>query len=140
MTRGQGAVVALLYRRLAMLHSSILRPSAPVKRALLRLVCALLLFAQHLGLAHAVLHAYRPLPVQQQDGVQSERFHGPHAPKLSKLCAFDAVFGQVLGAAPPPVQFSAVQPASSTTTLQGHCALVVVQFLAPLSRGPPSFL
>jgi hypothetical protein len=132
--------VALLYRRLAMLRPSMLRPSAPVKRALLRLLCALLLFAQHLGLAHAVLHAYKAVPVQQQDGVQSERSQGPHAPKLSTLCAFDAVFGQVLGAAPPPAHFSAVLPASTTSGLQARCAFVLVEFLAPLSRGPPSFL
>jgi hypothetical protein len=117
-----------------------LRSPFPVKRALLRIACALLLFAQHLGLAHAVLHAYKHVPVQQQDGVQSERSQAPHAPKFSKLCAFDAVFGQVLGAAPPPMHFSALQPASTQTAAQPQRARVVVEFLAPLSRGPPSFL
>jgi hypothetical protein len=107
---------------------------------LLQLACALLLFAQHLGLAHAVLHAYQHLPAHQQNGVQSERSHGPHAPKLSKLCAFDAVFGQVLGAAPPAAHFSSFQSASAEVSAHVHCALVLVEFLAPLSRGPPSFL
>jgi hypothetical protein len=139
MTRGQGGVVALLYGLLV--RSSMLRSSLPVQRALLRIACALLLFAQHVGLAHAVLHAYKHVPpMQQQDGVQTERSQGPHAPKLSKLCAFDAVFGQVLGAAPPPVHSSAVPPASTETAVQVPHTRVVVEFLAPLSRGPPFFL
>jgi hypothetical protein len=110
------------------------------KRALLQLACALLLFAQHLGLAHAVLHAYKHLPTQQQNGVKGERTHGPHAPKLSKLCAFDALFGQVLGAAPPTSNFSSPRPALAATTEHVPCALIRVEFLAPLSRGPPAFL
>ena len=114
--------------------------SLPVKRALLGIACALLLFAQHLGLAHAVLHAYKQLPSQQQDSVQNERSQGSHAPKFSKLCAFDAVFGQILGAAPPPMHFSALTPASTAAAAQPLNAPVVIEFLAPLSRGPPSFL
>jgi hypothetical protein len=106
---------------------------------LLRLACALLLFAQHLGLAHAVLHAYKHVPSQQQDGIQSERSQGPHAPKFSKLCAFDAVFGQVLGAAPPPMYFAALPLASTDAPAELRRASVIVEFLAPLSRGPPSF-
>jgi hypothetical protein len=110
------------------------------KRALLQLACALLLFAQHLGLAHAVLHAYKHLPRQQHNAVQGERTQGPHAPKLSKVCAFDALFGQVLGAAPPTPYFSSSRSALAQLVEHVPCAFVRIEFLAPLSRGPPAFL
>ncbi|MGZ5224544.1 MAG: hypothetical protein ACXWCS_10270 [Burkholderiales bacterium] len=89
---------------------------------------------------HAVLHAYKHLPTQQQNGVQGERTQGPHAPKLSKLCAFDALFGQVLGAAPPTPYFSSPRPALAQVAEHVPCAFVRVEFLAPLSRGPPAVL
>jgi hypothetical protein len=107
---------------------------------LLQLVCALLLFAQQLSLAHAVFHAYKHLPAHEQSGVQTDRPDRPHAPKLSKLCEFDAVFGQVLGGAPPTTHFLSLLGASTETAARVRCGFVAVGSLAPRSRGPPSLL
>ena len=114
-----------------------LRLSPNVTRAVLQLVCALVLFAQHVALAHSVLHAYRHGLAQQELGVQVDRSHRQHAPKVSKLCAFDAMLGQVLGCASPPADFSAsTQVRSECVAFIGH-RTHSGEFLAPLSRGPP---
>jgi hypothetical protein len=111
-----------------------------VKRALLQLVCALFLLAQHLGLSHAVLHAYKQLPAQHQNGAQNERRDAPDTPSVSKLCAFDALFGQVLGAAPPTADLCRFGVARGETEAQAVRTLVVFSSFVPLSRGPPAFL
>ena len=111
-----------------------------VKRVLLGLLCALMLFAQHVALSHAVWHAYQHRPAQDQNGFQSDRQDRPSAPKVSKLCALDAAFGQVLGCAPPTAHSFPAKSASAETPLHAFGGVAAVEFLAPLSRGPPSLL
>jgi hypothetical protein len=59
-------------------------------------MCALLLFAQHTGLAHAVWHATQQLPAQQQR--EEDPPERPSSRQFSSLCALDAALGQVPGA------------------------------------------
>jgi hypothetical protein len=111
-----------------------------VKRALLGVLCAFMLFAQHAALSHAVWHASQQAPAHEHDLLDSDPTHAPHAPELSRLCAFDAAFGQVLGGAPPSSHFLAPDTAVSETAVHAHRVFVAVDFLAPRSRGPPSLL
>ena len=108
-----------------------------VKRALLQLMCALMLFAQHVALAHSVLHAYKDRLAQQELGVQIDRSDRGHAPKLSKLCAFDAVLGQVLGCAIPSAHFFCSSEVGSESALLNPYCFHSSEFLAPHSRDPP---
>lgn len=116
-----------------------LRASNSFKRALLQLACALLLFAQHVGLAHAIWHAAQQLPAQQQraDERRSDR---PISREVSRLCALDVAFAQVLGAGPLSCHdFSAEKPTAETPAhVPG--AFAAYESLTPRSRGPPSLL
>jgi hypothetical protein len=108
-----------------------------ISHIVLGIACALIVFAQHAALAHAVWHAGQQLPQQQERLGESER---PYAPELSRLCAFDAALGQILGCAPPPERFA---PAATTTATHAPaCAYdcAAAEVLAPHSRGPPALL
>ena len=116
---------------------NMLRNSKGLKRAWFVLVCGLLVFAQHVGLSHAIWHAAQPLPghEQQVDLAGSET---PVPGDLSRLCALDAAFAQVLGAGPLAcLAFSAETPSMRSTA---HPAYTFVSFEkpSPRSRGPPS--
>ena len=108
-------------------------------RALLGIVCALLLFAQHVGLTHAVWHAAHDLPhhaaaLDQSDGDASGL---PHA---SKLCPLDALLGQVLGAGPVSAfAFDYSAGSASAPSCAAH-AVASLCALSPRSRGPPPLL
>jgi hypothetical protein len=109
------------------------------RRALLLLACALLLFAQHVGLAHAIWHAGQQLPSQQQR-VEENRPDRPASREVSRLCTLDVAFAQVLGAGPLScLHFTAAQPVVES---RGHTASVFLAraSLTPRSRGPPSLL
>jgi hypothetical protein len=115
-----------------------LRPR--LKRALLGVICAVMLFAQHIALSHAVWHAYQQLPGQKQDASENNRPDRPSSPELSKLCAFDAAFSQVLGGAPPATYSFAADARSTETAAREHCAFAAAELPTPRSRGPPSLL
>jgi hypothetical protein len=103
-----------------------------MKRALLTAACALLLLAQHVGLAHAVWHAFHKNPAQY------EKPDGKPASTAATLCSFDAAIGQVLGGAPAAAYlFSAEPPSFDRIQAAVHVA-PPARFLAPLSRGPPA--
>ena len=110
--------------------------SSSTARALVRLVCVLLLFAQHAGLSHAVWHAAHELA----GGIEthSDAEHGSGSPEASTQCALDAALGQVLGAAPQAA------PVFHLETADAHTAPTIAVFFAalhsptPRSRGPPA--
>jgi hypothetical protein len=110
-------------------------------RATLALVCALLLFAQQVGLSHAVWHATQQLP-QQVQTFQEKGGSGslPSLPHASKLCPLDAALGQVLGAG-PVAGFAfdhSAAVAHTSSCVADHPASL--HALAPRSRGPPPLL
>ena len=105
-------------------------------RALLGIVCALLLFAQQVGLAHSVWHAAHTLPSQQAADAATD--DAPSLPHASKLCALDAALGQVLGAgAVSGFTFALRSPQAHAL----HSELfdpASVHALTARSRGPPA--
>jgi hypothetical protein len=106
-----------------------------VTRALLQLVCALLLLAQHVGLAHAVWHAAQGLPVHVAADASGE---APAPSEASKLCPLDAAFGQVLGAGPNAcLEFHAISPAVQAP-VHAVGSFATLHTPTPRSRGPPS--
>ena len=115
-----------------------MRPPSRCQRALLLLVCALLLFAQHVGLAHALRHAANALPVQQQALASENDASGSR--EFTTTCALDAVLAQVLGAGPiSAYTFSCETPSPDTPR---HAAPGVAHFDTPTarSRGPPALI
>ena len=113
------------------------RPTTACTRALLGIVCALLLFAQQVGLAHSVWHAAHPHAAQQATDAAAagDSQSQPHA---SKLCVLDAVLGQVLGAGAVSGFTFALHPPQAHAL---HSELVdpaSVHALTARSRGPPA--
>lgn len=111
--------------------------STAFTRSTLGLVCALLLFAQQIGLAHAVWHATQQVPQPQS---VAERSDAPKLPHASKLCPLDAALGQVLGiAGPTGFSFDVAEAGEHT---HDAAALVPASVPAPRarSRGPPAVL
>jgi len=113
------------------------RPPTAFTRAVLGLVCALLLFAQQIGLAHAVWHATQQVPQQQAAG---EKTDAPKLPHASKLCPLDAALGQVLGMAGPTCFSFALPQADAHKHACAALVSVSVDAPSPRSRGPPALL
>lgn len=106
-------------------------------RALLKLVCALLLFAQHVGLSHAIWHASRDLPAQHH-GLGEQQSHAPASPDAGKTCALDVAFAQVLGGGPLASHAVPGQsPDVHIATIRTY-AFVSFEKPSPRSRGPPA--
>jgi hypothetical protein len=104
---------------------------------LLKLACALLLFAQHVGLSHAIWHAAQSVPAQQQR-MAEERNDAPASREVSRICALDVAFAQVLGGAPLACHtFSTEKPPAHVTT-RDTLAFVSIEKPSPRSRGPPA--
>ncbi|HET7160374.1 MAG TPA: hypothetical protein VFI62_15350 [Burkholderiales bacterium] len=106
---------------------------------MLQLVCALLLFAQQMGLSHAIWHAAQQRPAHEQGAGSAQ--HDDHSSQgsrdASSLCELDAVLGQVLGGAAlayPP--FSAEKP-DAQAPLHALVVNLTTHTLTPRSRGPP---
>lgn len=113
-----------------------LRTSHGHARALLKLVCALLLFAQHVGLSHAIWHAARDLPAQHQR-LEEARGEAPASREVSRICALDVAFAQVLGGGPLACHtFTAEKPPAHTATTHVQ-TFVSFEKISPRSRGPP---
>lgn len=109
------------------------------RRALLQLVCALLLFAQQIALTHAIWHVSHELPAPEQHVHDRDGGHSQDT-EAANLCSFDAAFGQVLGGAPITTYVFLAHAAGGASALDPQRASATQRFLAPLSRGPPSFL
>jgi len=102
---------------------------------LLSLLSALLLFAQHVALTHAVWHQANP-PAGSH--ALAERPAAPHDSRhASTLCDFDAMLGQLLAGG------AVAAAACILTTPAAHAFGLDVRHLAdltpiqPRSRGPP---
>lgn len=112
------------------------------KRAAIQLVCALLLFAQHIGVTHAIWHAaqQRPLHEQGHGSALDQDYDSPESRDVSNQCALDALFGQVLGgAALAGSAFTAEKPLASVPA-HAPAAYAASDTLTPRSRGPPALL
>jgi hypothetical protein len=100
--------------------------------AILRFACIfVLLFAQQAALTHAAWHAGEPGPEQHQDDGKAS-FHGG-------LCDLHHAFTQVLGGVQAAMPVCAIQHARNPLAARHGDSVSFVEFLAPLSRGPPSF-
>jgi len=110
-------------------------------RCLMQLCCIfLLLFAQQAALMHAVSHARVHTAAGALEESRADPAYGSQAPDAAALCAFDAAYGQVLGAAPcTGHDWSSGSPADAAPAHVRY-ASPFQDFLAPLSRGPPAFL
>jgi hypothetical protein len=119
-----------------------LLPRAPneFKRALLPLVCALLLFAQQMGLSHAIWHATQQRPVHEQgtDSAQYDDDSSHSSRDASSLCGLDAMLGQVLGGAALAYPTFVAEKPDAHAPLHALVANLTTHTLTPRSRGPPS--
>jgi hypothetical protein len=116
------------------------RSALRIKRAALQLVCALLLFAQYSGLTHAIWHAANHIPQHGQALYDGRDGPTPAAPDASRLCALDAMLGQVLGAGPAlTVAFHTLTP-DAQTPWSSHGDFDTRHTPTPRSRGPPSLV
>lgn len=109
---------------------------------------ALLLFAQHGALTHALTHAARqahggfaqaaaPVHPPTQDNSNAG---GTPAKQLTELCAFDLVYSQVLGgAAVTAVDFPVVAATSEILT-QSASARMVSEAPPFFAQGPPALI
>jgi len=103
------------------------------QRKFLRLVLAtMLLFAQHVALAHQAHHVLDHPPSASLHAGGNSNFH-------SELCAFHADFESLLGAVdatPPELHLSSVAFGQFSTAFPRYFPTAPV---IPASRGPPYF-
>ena len=115
------------------------RAPSTYKRALLQLVCALLLFAQQMGLTHAIWHAVQQRPLHEQGaGSAQHDDHGSQGSRdASRLCALDAMLGQVLGGAGLGLPSFLAEKLHAQAPLHALVVNLTTHTLTPRSRGPP---
>ena len=113
-----------------------LRTSERLKRAWIVLACGVLLFAQHVGLSHAIWHSAQNAPAHEQQ-IDHAATHAPASGELSKLCALDAAFAQVLGAGPLSCHPFSSERQRADVGASAPRALLSLDKLTPRSRGPP---
>ena len=98
---------------------------------MLRLVlAAMLLFAQHVAVAHQLAHAFDREPFQAQHSGAGGNFH-------SSLCAFHGDFASVFGAvksAPPQLLHCIADFERPVTPVHRY---QTAEAVIPASRGPP---
>ena len=113
----------------------------PSVRRLLQSACIfLLLFAQQAALTHVLWHALRSAPVQSVERSAPEVKRQTGAPHIAALCGFHALLGQVLGGASGNARGHAETFVTGESPQHHARELAHQDFLAPLSRGPPSHL
>lgn len=109
---------------------------------------ALLLFAQHGALTHALTHVARQAHggfAQAAAPVDSlaqshNNAGGPPAKQLTELCAFDLVYSQVLGGVAVTVVDFSVVAATAEILTQRASARMVAEAPPFLAQGPPALL
>jgi hypothetical protein len=109
-------------------------------RAALGIVCALLLFAQQVGLAHSLWHATQKIPQQAQALQETGGKDAPAFPHASRLCPLDAALGQVLGGAFTSAFTFDVAAADRHAPAYAARDSASPHPFPPRSRGPPLFL
>jgi hypothetical protein len=111
---------------------------AKLRRRLIPLLSALLLFSQHVALTHALWHQVHGLSAQQAAVAGGSQSHG--GAKLGRLCDFDAMLGQLLAGG----AVAADTPLPSGDGAQALCGeaprFAALAETQPRSRGPPSVL
>jgi hypothetical protein len=108
-------------------------------RTIVRLLCALLLFAQQIALGHALLHAAH-VSVEHVERASDDGQQDPNGQKVAGACSFDAVFGQVLGCAPGS-QFLGLPIVAVPQALPNRSSPAGgIEVPTPRSRGPPAYL
>ncbi len=110
-------------------------------RRLLQSACIfLLLFAQQAALTHVLWHAQRAASIERLDRSTVEAKRPASAPHVAALCGLHALLGQVLGGASCDTQSLGDTYATGEAPQHRARELALQDFLAPLSRGPPSQL
>jgi hypothetical protein len=104
-------------------------------RALILLLCTLVLGAQQAGLTHVVWHA--AAQATQPHGADADERERAPTRELASLCAFDAAFAQVLGAGGTASDSGFTHAAISGSVVHRDRACLGVEALTPRSRGPP---
>jgi hypothetical protein len=103
-----------------------------MKRIVFRaLYVFLLLFAQQSALAHVAWHAQQGAPAKH-DSSSKASFQGG-------LCDLDVVFSKVLGSGGTASHHDVPRPGRTERVLHRSCFVSFVEYLVPLSRGPPAF-
>jgi hypothetical protein len=97
-----------------------------------------LLFAQQAALTHMLWHAQRDARIERLRHSTAETKRPTKAPHLATLCGLHALFGQVLGGASSDAPAHANRYVTGETPQHYARQLAHQDFLAPLSRGPPS--
>ncbi len=109
---------------------------------------ALLLFAQHGALTHALTHAARQahggfaqaaVPAHLLTQANSNA-GGTPAKQLTELCAFDLVYSQVLGGVAVTVVDLPVVAATNEVPIQRTSARTVAEPPPFLAQGPPALI
>ena len=122
--------------------------SAPRAKWLRATLIALLLFAQHGALTHALTHAVRQAhggvapvaaPVHPLTQANSNT-GGIPAKQLTELCAFDLVYSQVLGGVAVTVMDFPVVAATNEVLTQRASARTVAEPPPFLAQGPPALI
>jgi hypothetical protein len=108
------------------------------RQVLSGLLCAFLLFAQQAALAHVISHAPTTSTQQQQSFEQGGRHSG--SVDFAGVCAFHAVFGQVLSAALGTQHAIVIDAAAAPLRLDLSGTCITADALTARSRGPPALL
>ena len=98
----------------------------------------LLLFAQQAALTHVLWHAQRAASIERLNRSTAEAKRPASAPHVAALCALHALLGQVLGGASCDTRSVGDTYVARETAQYRARELALQDFLAPLSRGPPS--
>ena len=125
--------VAVLLNMRSTVHQSV-----TVRRAFLAFACALLLFAQHVGLAHAIWHAAQRAPAEQR--LEQRTREAPTSREVSRLCALDVAFAQILGGGPPITHGFVAESRAAESWTHAPAAFFSPASFAPRSRGPPALV
>ena len=113
--------------------------SPRVRRGLIYVLSAFVLFAQQAALTHAASHLASAHPLQEREADRPDSDQSPTS-ELARLCELDAVFTQVLSGGPASCHAAFAAGAVSHTALHRSRAHTPADALTPRSRGPPLLL
>lgn len=112
-----------------------------MKRYVLSLLCVLVLgVAQYGALTHAVWHVHAPQAEAAHHQHAGHERHPPASRQQSDLCAFHAIFAQVLGGATATAAAVAAGDAVPVFAAWPYQPRPSVAAVPAVSRGPPILL